>query len=567
MSNLQKPHPEDGVLLRYIDGELPARSARQVQRHLEACWQCRAAVEELQTTVSDCVRYRKAVLETCLPGPPLPWPDLQRDFERIDASLASESLAHRFIRILQWPVAGPGRWAVAGLAAVAVIVAVLYELREAPSVQAAALLKRAVAVAESRPPAPRHIRIRTRTRQIVRTIGAAQATESPEAPYIQALFAGAHYDWNDPLSARAYEAWRNQLTTRKDQVTTVANPETPAESWYRIRTTTEEGGLTAATLTMRTTDLHPLNEKLEFRNQEWVELTEITEPTTRSGDNPAAAKTEAPVRTAEPSRSAALASGKSASISDELQVLSALHRIGADLGDPVEVKLADGRVVVSGVGIPPQRQRQIHSILDTMPNVAVQFSEPEAVPDRLPGQVGTPATDVAPGATVTGMERRMEQQLGGRAEFERFSSQVLDWNDAAMARAYALRGLAQRFPADSEAAMSPNDSRALRELALEHTAAMEGQVGSLQRAVVPLLISLGGSSPSRPAANAVYWQPAAEDLFRASRRVELLLTTLLGVTPGDTPSADLPSQLLKALEELRADLDRCKRLLAQERGG
>ena len=73
MSSLGTHHPEDGLLLRYIDGELPARKMRQVARHLEACWQCRTEIEEFEGTVADCVRYRKNVLAEHLSAPPNPW--------------------------------------------------------------------------------------------------------------------------------------------------------------------------------------------------------------------------------------------------------------------------------------------------------------------------------------------------------------------------------------------------------------------------------------------------------------------------------------------------------------
>ena len=75
-------HPEDGLLLRYLDGELPGRKARQVRTHLEACWQCRAQVEELQGVIGECVRYRKNVLAPGLPPPPEPWRSL--DFDRVE---------------------------------------------------------------------------------------------------------------------------------------------------------------------------------------------------------------------------------------------------------------------------------------------------------------------------------------------------------------------------------------------------------------------------------------------------------------------------------------------------
>ena len=83
-------HPEDGLLLRYLDGELPGRKARQIRSHLEACWQCRAEAEELQSVIGECVRYRKNVLAPGLPPPPEPWRSL--DFDRVDSELAAQSV-------------------------------------------------------------------------------------------------------------------------------------------------------------------------------------------------------------------------------------------------------------------------------------------------------------------------------------------------------------------------------------------------------------------------------------------------------------------------------------------
>src|SRR5271157_4779639 len=141
MSSFGAQHPEDGLLLRYIDGELAGRKRREVERHLAACWQCRAEVEGIERVVSDCVRYRKTVAPH-LPEPPNPWPDLYREFDRIDAQEAGQSWFSRF--------ATP-RWAVAAAAAAVLVAAIVYQFRQTPSVQAAALLQRAVAAAETRP--------------------------------------------------------------------------------------------------------------------------------------------------------------------------------------------------------------------------------------------------------------------------------------------------------------------------------------------------------------------------------------------------------------------------------
>src|SRR5436190_16914380 len=143
MSNLDLRHPEDGILLRYLDGELPGRKVRQVRAHLEACWQCRAQVEDLQGIVTECVKYRKDVA-SLMPFPPAEWGSL--NFELVEAELASQSLFVRLARLFS--PRQPGiRWALSGAVAVALCFVLLLKLRETPHVEAAALLQRAAAAA------------------------------------------------------------------------------------------------------------------------------------------------------------------------------------------------------------------------------------------------------------------------------------------------------------------------------------------------------------------------------------------------------------------------------------
>jgi anti-sigma factor RsiW len=568
MSKYETGHPGDGCLLQYNDGELAAGEARRVERHLEACWQCRTELDELRATVADCVRYRQAVLDRYLPPPPRPWVDLYEEFARLDATEAPAALPKRLARAFagaaQW------RWAAAALAAAAILCAVFLQLRKAPSVHAAELLKKAVAIAESQPKAVRHIRIRTRTHQITRLIDGAGvepalAHRDADAPAIQALFAAAHYDWDDPLSARSFQAWRDSLPSKRDEVTTVADPERPSESCYQIQTAAESGELASASLTLRATDLHPVESRLEFRDREWVELTEIPEPS-MSG-TPFNEHLEVPGRPASPSLPAATPR-EPASISDELQVMNALHQIGADLGDPVDVTRSGERVLVSGVGIPPQRQKQIHELLASMPRVDVQFSEPGAVPAPAEpdagGRTALPASPAAAGSA----QARLERQVGGRAEMERIGAQILDWNESAMARAYALRSLAERFPASAEASLKPAGRDTLEGMAREHAAAMLRHVESIDGAMTPMLTALGGSaSAARAGKPDGTWQTSAENAFRAARRVEVLLSVVWGATPGDSGAADLPSALLTALQQLKAELEDCQRLLSRNAGG
>ena len=547
MSSVQT-HPEESLLLRYLDGEAPARKMRQVKRHLEACWECRTAVEEFERTIGACVHYRKNVLATHLPAPPAPWADLSREFDRIDAEVAAQSFSARLTR---WLMPTPAmRWLLSGAAIVALAAGLYYQFHETPSVQAASLLKRAVAAAQAHPAPARRIQVRTRTAKYILNHG-------PAVPAVAAMFEAAHYNFDNPLSAKSFGEWRNTLPASKDEVRTVADPVDPGKSCFEIKTIAAAGELATASLMLRTNDLLPVQGRFEFRDQEWVELTDFTDASATEGGTPATTRLEAPVRRTEPSRSAAVPSGSSASISEELRVLAALHDLGADLGDPLEVKLADGRVLVSGIGISSERQRQIHEKLDSIPGVTMQFGSAEAGADVSAG--GPPQTVAEPASKNTKLESRLEKQLGGRFEFERFSGQMLDWTEAAMSRGYALRALAQRFPAGSEAGLSAPDRQLLDDLIRDHAAQFSAKVDSLHRALAPVLVSLGGiPAQGRPANRHGSWQAAAEDAVSTGRRVDMLLSQLFGMAPQAGNAQNLPSDLLAALADLQADVQECQ---------
>src|SRR5579864_3303994 len=142
------PHPQEEQLLRYSDGELPGRTTAQVRSHLEACWQCRANLEELEKTVGACVRYRTNVLQRHLPAPPAPWTDIYVRFAQIDASLERPSLAERVTRLMAWPLHNVKLWAPAAVALM-IVFALFYRYRLTPSVQAAELLHKAILAADT----------------------------------------------------------------------------------------------------------------------------------------------------------------------------------------------------------------------------------------------------------------------------------------------------------------------------------------------------------------------------------------------------------------------------------
>jgi len=560
MNSLLDRHPEQD-LLPYLDGELSARRAGKVSGHLESCGRCRAELEELQDTLTDCASYRN-VLTAQMPEAPEEWRDLYRDFSRIDESLANNSLLVRLMRPLVH--SGVPRWAFVGGLAMLFVLLSLNQLRQAPSVQAATLLRKAVAVSQSQPRAAHRIRVRSsRQPEFTRMAGVQAAVVAvAQAQAVAALFQQANWDWNNPLSASAFEQWRDRQVHKTDEVKAVQDPQSPSTHLTQISTTSPDGEVEAASLTLNTDDYEAVSERLEFRDREWVELSEISESPTESASGSGASSTGIPVRAAEtPSRPAAFAPGSSASISDELQVLSALNTIEADLGvgELQDVTLTGGKVLVTGPGsIPQRRQEEIRSSLAKLPHVEVEFTS--LPPVSATSEVAA-ASGSAAGATGSPMEARLEKRLGGHAEFDRFSTQLLDLDDAAMKRVYALHNLAQKFSPDAEAQLSAQDLNLLHELSRKHTAVLAEKIAEMDKLLVPTLSSLGGAAASVASAGHGSWQSAADEVYRNGRRVEVLISQMLGMTQGKAPTNALPSDLMAALNELRANLDDCGKAL------
>ncbi|MCX6630838.1 MAG: hypothetical protein NTW28_24760, partial [Candidatus Solibacter sp.] len=261
-----------------------------------------------------------------------------------------------------------------------------------------------------------------------------------------------------------------------------------------------------------------------------------------------------------------LETAATSAFSEELQVVSALHQLGADLDDPLEISREGRQVLVSGTGIPPQRQQQIHGLLDRMPHVVMRFDDPAFPASAMPVP-SEPATRDAAGPEKPTHAARIEERLGGRPQFERFSSSVLEWTDSAMTRAYALRRLAPQFSAAAESQMTAEDRSTLRALGREHLAAFAKDMERVATTVNPILTSMGvtgvgaGAAQHETSPGPAAWQSASEDLLASARRAETLLAVALGVAPAENATGNVPAQLLSALAQISARTEQCHRLL------
>jgi hypothetical protein len=527
-------HPDPENLLRLVDGELPSREIERVKQHLEACWQCRAEMDGLEKAAAECVRYRK-LENSLMPEAPRPWFDIRREFAALEA-VAKPSVAERLGDAIGSLFASPMRLAPTGLALLAIGWAT-YSFRYAPSAQAAALLERAVSAQPGSPAKikPRRVQISTASRKFTRLLApkavpAAALTEDDE---LKAVFMAAHYSWDDPLSAASFRDWRDQLESKSDTVSTTG-------ARYEITTSTTASSLESAALSLDASDLHAVATRFEFRGHGAVSITELPDiPEVAANPLPILPAPEpgsAPAEIAKPEALAAVASA-----SDELQVFLRLHRVGADLGEPVEVERTGTAIVVRSSGLDPSRRQELSDALAGLPRVSVEVGE---IPAGPAARTSAPTTVRAEASPV---QERIQQFVGGRPAFERLAGQVLDASDRAMARAHALRRLAERFTVPAESSLVPLERQQLTQLRKEHSAALAREAAAVRMALGGVLTALAGAEPDVTVGVPSDWQDGAEQIFQSALKLDRQLSAALGAS--STQSSD-PAEVFTELVRL-----------------
>jgi hypothetical protein len=504
--NSVTPHPDPEMLLRHVDEDLSPAEMLTVREHLENCGDCRSRLHAMREALDDYRRFHLDILKPSLPPPPAAWEQLK--FPKKASPIRS----------------APVRW-LAAAAAIAAIFLVVRRFERAPDVRAAELLRKATVAETAAPLARLRIRIRSRARTIERTArltASSSATETPDAAALHAIFDAAHYNWDDPLSAAAFSRWRDTLPAKQDRVDQSAGV-------LLVRTTSPEGALSDAALTLRASDLHAVACTLRLRSTgETIDMTELP---------PEALLSPAPQR---PQLPAPVAPARIAGVSDELHVIAALHGIGADLGEPIDVQRAGASVLVRISGLDENRRNQIRTALAGLAGAQLQFEDVRGPGSRTPSPA--PGT-AAPAGTANPLIAELRARLGNGVSTSDLTDELIDATDRASERAFALRALARRFPPESASQLAPADGKVLSGILRDHVNGLATAIQGIRRLVAPILPD---SQPPAAALNGAAWQALTESLPPA---VERLDRTLNGATHASVERKTL-------LAESIADIDR-----------
>ena len=209
-------------------------------------------------------------------------------------------------------------------------------------------------------------------------------------------------------------------------------------------------------------------------------------------------------------RAAAEPPSPRAAVQLELAAVAALHRLSADLGEPIQVETsADGQVALVGRGLSPQRQQEIAAALALERDVGLRFEQPAPSAPAPRGGVEF-TTRPAP------LQAALERLLGGLPAAEALTNALLDESEEMMARAHALHNLQARFPVARQGELDEQGRATLRQIEADHRAAWRNHFARILQLLQPVRKGLGrGDGSAAPADGAGF--------FASTRRLDRVL--------------------------------------------
>ena len=235
----------------------------------------------------------------------------------------------------------------------------------------------------------------------------------------------------------------------------------------------------------------------------------------------------------------------------ELEVFATLHRLQADLGEPVTVTRSSRDVQVGVWRLPAQRQKELDNALKGKPEVHVEFTagsspfkdgiDAKAVVPPSPAKTMTEAP-LSVGGDSSNSDRRLLLFFGSPEKEQEFTNRTLAISTALLSHLYALKILQGQFPAERERALASQDHARLSGLVQDHAIAIQNNLDALNMQLAPLNAKFDVILRKSPANQVrTNWQNASLDALERARSTDRLLRALLTINKSPaSPGSALP---------------------------
>jgi hypothetical protein len=558
-------------ILLYVDGELSLWRSWRIQAHVRSCWNCRRELERLEADIRAIVDAQNRSFLPAMPRPVRAWDN----FEELAASLPPARrlrlgvLSRQAAKLVNSNLPSALRWATAVVTLICVVITVLWLLPERLSAQ---IVLHRMEQAE---------RIRTSTNsgqvlhQRVRIGWIDRRSSARKSVEIESWGSGARSVWMGnvgelearyrsvglasslPISTAATERWL-QETLAEPRVSSIGRGVE-----LEARNMREGGDLQSVLVRVHTGTWRLESMRLTFADMIFdvaevdlsilkksqlpsILLAEL-EPEATPEMNPLGFRSAPPDPHAEPVPPA------SSPIEEELEVQFRLHEVGADLGEPIELKQDQGKVVISARSASEERKRQLAQMFGGDSGIRL---ETEVGPMVL---VPADPPSLLPRAALEPRQNEQLLEFFGSAEAqENFTRAILDADGTVLARLYALRSLARHWPSNIEPMLSAEGRRGLHAMVNDHLHALHTSQVELSQLFDPFLERLcgpGADSSGNSSSHADWREPASAGLEAArtlDRNLRALLTTSANRRTVTEACPELKSALLALSSSLRS---------------
>lgn len=485
-----KEHLSDQLLESALDKGLPPERFEEILSHLSTCARCEQRMEQMESALAPYLHFRKHV-EPMFPQPSKPWSNLWGEMGRFEPIRPRTKASAR-------PV-----W-VGAMAAVTIGLALFWP-RPDSSLHAETLLQKSkVAMAHSPARARRRLRVHTQAGSFIRpAVLSASNAEDNFAGRVGAEFGSADYNWSDPLNPAAFAEWRESRRHKTDVVLVLPAPRTDAASEYTIRTSTPDGELREASLTIEAPAMLPVNARFVFANRDWIEISELPEiaPPMAPPLMASAVRSSAPSVTPSVTDIGEPVPMEIDLASRELRVRAAIDTLNLPAGEPIGIEVDHrNQIAVTSYTLSSQDLNRLRASVQGIEGVAVRLEE--ATPKS------TAETDP-----------------------------VIDASETVVSQAHLVNQIAERFPPAIAARLNPEDRRILWKLRERQTSELNRQIDLLYR-------QLGKAVPNIAPPES----GSAADVLRSATTVNRLVTNIYA---GGNTNQDSGTELSLELSRLK----------------
>jgi hypothetical protein len=376
-----------------------------------------------------------------------------------------------------------------------------------------------------------------------------QATEDADERDLKLRLTQAGFDWDDPLSATDFDAWRERIVNEHDRI------EPAGEGLLRLRTTASSGPVTQETITVRLSDLHAIARTMTLRDRQSVEIAEVSfdlEPWSPSNEKFFLPESTRP-RTATPTFPAPLPTSV---VSDDkldlagLSVLLALQDLQADT-ERLKVSRSTVGMVVSGIVESEERKLEITGRLRAIPHVDCRISSyGDLSADSSHSSVSQSIVAVSAVSRDSPLDSYCADRKIGRPACRVVAHSILTSSAGLGREEMRLRELQNDYPQSRP--LTPTARRLLGELTRIHVDHLAANVLDLEQALHALDPSI--QSPEAP-------PTPTDDLRNLIEASRALTQKLVYASEGtDRDPLDIIRKLADSTQKIHAALPRIEQL-------